>query len=149
MQLNSCMLRQSKFWLYFGAGWLILTNVGHTWGYYGAFVTRELLQPDRNAIYEAMAATGDDTLLSASFWTVLQMMALELTFFLGFAAVVTIWIARMADIGLHRDFAAIATLTFGFGIIGFLFIHPQINALIIAAGATVLYGLAWLMARTA
>jgi len=130
-------------YLKLAAGWLIATNLGHTWGYYGAFVTRELLQDSRRAAYELMKEPADATLMNASFWTVLQMLALELTFFLAFAAAVTLWVARMGSPRREAQYAAICTVTFGLGAIAFLFVHPQINAAVIALGATLLFGLAW------
>jgi len=79
----------------------------------------------------------------------LQMLALELTFFLTFAAVLSFWIARIPDRHIHAGFARIGTLIFGLGALAFLFVHPQINTAIIAVGATLLYSLAWWRAGSA
>lgn len=126
----------------------MLVCVGHTWGYYQAFVTRALLDDSRRQAYELMKEPMDGGIMHASFWTVLQMLALELSFFLAFAAAVTFWIAKQRDPALHKALARIAALTFALGCVAFVFIHPQINAAVIAIGATVLYGLAWWSARS-
>ena len=133
----------SDFFIRLAGAWLLITNAGHTWGYYGAFVTRDLLGDSRLAAYELMKEPLDGGILNASFWTVLQMLALELTFFLAFAAILSFWIARMPDASIHAGFARICTGIFGLSLLAFVFVHPQINAAIIAAGATVFYSLAW------
>jgi hypothetical protein len=84
----------------------------------------------------------------ASLWTILQMFALELTFFLAFAAAVSLIISSPAHRKLHRPFAAVGAITFGLSALAFLFIHPQIHALVIAAGAFMLYSAAWLADRS-
>jgi hypothetical protein len=134
---------KSSLFLRLAAGWLVLVNVGHTWGYYQAFVTRALLDDSRRAAYELMKEPMDGGIMHPSFWVVLQMLALELTFFLAFAATVSFWIAKQSDRALQKELARIAAVTFGLGSVAFLVVHPQINAAVIAIGATVLYSLAW------
>ena len=123
----------SKFFLRLAGAWLLMVNAGHTWGYYGAFVTRDLLDDSRNAAYELMKEPMDGGIFNASFWTVLQMLALQLTFFLACTAILSFWISRMPDSRIHAGFSRICTLIFGFGLLAFVFIHPQIHAAIIAA----------------
>ena len=143
------MKSKSSLFLNLGGAWLILVDLGHTWGYYEAFVTRRMLGASRQQAYQLMKVPIDGGIMNASLWTVLQMLALELTFFLAFVAAVSFWIARRPESALHRQLARIATVTFGLGSLAFLFVHPQINAAVIAVGATILYGLAWWSARTA
>lgn len=133
----------SSLFLRLAGGWLLLTNAGHTWGYYGAFVTRNLLGESRRPAYELMKEPIDGGIFDASFWTILQMLALQLTLFLAFAAILSFWIARVSDGRIQAIFARICTLVFGTGLVAFVFIHAQINAAIIAGGATTLYSLAW------
>lgn len=140
---------RSSLLLRLAGGWLVLVAVGHTWGYYEAFVTRRMLSASRQQAYELMKVPIDGGIMNASLWTVLQMLALELTFFLAFVAAVSFWIAARPESVLHRQLARIATVTFGLGSLAFLFVHPQINAAVIAVGATILYGLAWWSTRTA
>lgn len=137
----------SDTFLRFAGSWLLIMNAGHTWGYYEAFVTRDLLGDSRTAAYELMKEPMDGGILHASFWTVLQMLALELTFFLAFAAILSFWIARLPDNRIHASFAKISALIFGAALLAFVFVHPQINAAIIAVGATLLYLAAWWRAR--
>jgi len=134
---------KSSLLLRLTGGWLILVGLGHTWGYYSAFVTRDLLDDSRRAAYELMKEPMDGGLMHPSFWTVLQMLALELTFFLAFAAVLSLWVAGQPGPAIRKAFARIATITFGFASVAFLFVHPQINAAIIAIVAAVLFGMAW------
>ena len=140
---------KSRPLLHIAGGWLILINLAHTWGYYSGFVTREMLDPARAEAYELMKHPVDGGIMNASFWTVLQMLALELTFFLAFAAILTFWIASHDDTKLHAGFAKISTLVFALAAIAFLLIHPQIHAAVIAIGATLFFGLAWLGSRFA
>ncbi len=133
----------SNSFLRLAGGWLLITNAGHTWGYYEAFVTRDLLDDSRIAAYDLMKEPLDGGIFDASFWTVLQMLALQLTFFLAFASILSFWIAHIPDRRIHADFARICTLIFGLGLLAFVFVHPQINAAIIAAGATVFFLMAW------
>ncbi len=142
------MKLSSKTSLRIAGSWLVLVGLGHTWGYYGAFVTRELLDPRRLPAYEAMKEPMDGGMMDPSFWTVLQMLGLELTFFLGFAAAVTFWIAGKSDVALRREFALLATITFGLGVPAFLFIHPQIHAFVIATGSFLLFGVSWRQAKS-
>ena len=134
---------ESSFFLKVAGVWLLVVNVGHTWGYYKAFVTRELLDDSRHAAYELMKEPIDGGIFDASFWTILQMLALQLTFFLACTAILSFWISRMPDSRIHAGFARICTLIFGFGLLAFVFIHPQIHAAIIAVGATILFLVAW------
>ncbi len=138
----------SRLFLRLAGGWLLLTNTGHTWGYYSGFVTRDALSESRQAAYVLMKEPVDGGILNASFWTVLQMLGLQLTFFLASAAIMSFWIAREREDHIHAGFAGICTLIFGFALAAFVFIHPQINAAIIAGGAVPLYMLAWWRART-
>ena len=133
----------SSFLLKVAGVWLLIVNVGHTWGYYEAFVTQEWLDDSGYAAYELMKEPMDGGIFDASLWTVLQMLALQLTIFLAFAAISSFWISRMTDSRIHAGFARICTLIFGFAFLAFVFIHPQINAAIIAVGATVLNLVAW------
>ncbi len=137
----------SNLFLRLAGSWLLITNAGHTWGYYEAFVTRDLLDDSRIAAYESMKEPIDGGIFNASFWTVLQMLALQLTFFLAFAAILSFWIARMPDSRIRAGFARICALIFGSCSLAFVFVHSQINAAIIAVGATGLYSVAWWRAR--
>ncbi|MGA7304274.1 MAG: hypothetical protein WBW88_05345 [Rhodothermales bacterium] len=134
---------KSSLLLRLAGGWLILVCLGHTWGYYEAFVTRDLLDDSRLAAYELMKEPMDGGLVHPSFWTVLQMLALELTFFLAFAAALSLWVAGQPSPAIRRTFARIATITFGLASVAFVFVHPQINAAVIAIVAAVLFGTAW------
>lgn len=134
---------RSRVILRIAGGWLILMGAGHTWGHYSAFVTRELLGDSRRAAYELMKEPLDGGIMNPSFWTVLQMLSLELTFFLAFGATLSFWVAKQTSLAIHTGFARIATITFGLASVAFVFVHPQLNAAVIAIGAAVLFGLAW------
>ena len=123
----------STLFLRAAAAWLLLTNLGHTYGHVVTFVTRSALGEERQAAYELMKHPVDGGVLDHSFWGLLQMLSLELTFFLAFAAVVSLWIAGRRKESLHRQFSAIGLLVFGLASVAFTFVHPQIHALVIAA----------------
>ncbi len=140
------MRQKSRLFLRLAGGWLVLVNLGHTWGYYSAFVSRNLLDDRRQAAYELMKEPVGGGIMDPSFWTVLQMLALELSFFLAFAAITSFWIANQPDQALHRGFARISAVIFGLSTIAFFIVHPQINAFVIAAVAALLYSTAWWVA---
>lgn len=141
MRIDSSLLLRAT------AAWLLLTDLGHSYGHVVTFVTRSSLSEERQAAYELMKQPVDGGWLETSFWGVLQMLSLELSFFLAFAAIVTFWIAARPEKSLRRQFAGIGTSVFGLASVAFAFVHPQIHALVIAAGATLLYGLAWTAQR--
>lgn len=136
-----------SLFLYLAAGWLVLTGAGHVYGHVTLFVTRSGLGEKRRAAYELMKGDGSEGITNASFWTVLQMMSWQLTLFLLFAALVSVFVARTGDAGLMQGYSAIAGLVFGLGLLSFLFLYPQINAAIIAGGATLFFALAWWASR--
>lgn len=127
---------------------MVLVAAGHTWGYYSAFVTRDMLDDSRRPAYELMKQPMDGGIMNPSFWTVLQMFALQFTFFLAFAAALSLWVAGSPDHDIHKGFARISTIIFGLASVAFVVVHPQINAAIIAIVATLLFGLAWWRAQS-
>lgn len=128
--------------------WLLLCDAGHTYGHVTLFVTRQGLSDSRQAAYELMKEPMDGGLNQASFWTVVQMLSLELTFFLAFAALLSFWIANKEP-EIQRGFAGISATTFSLAALSFGFLHPQIHALVIAGGAALLFLMAWVLATPA
>ena len=130
------------------SGWLLVTGAGHTWGYYTGYVTRENLSESRLAAYELMKDPIDGGVLNASFWTVFQMLALQLTLFLALVCILSVRLSLFSDYRAHLELSRVCTMVFAFGAYAFVFVHPQIHAAIIAIGATTLFALAWRQAHT-
>lgn len=140
------MLKDPRFYLKALAGWLLLTNIGHTvLGMPHFEVQADDPSATLHPVLRTMIDEGSRGLFDYTVFDIFMMGMLALTMMLLLAAILCLWVGRMED---ARSVSQFTKLNLGFWLVAlsaFFFYHPVDNMVVIAAGAVLLSGLAFAM----
>lgn len=131
-----------KTWLYALAAWLALANIGHTALGVPALLA-EAANPaaSRYAAFQAMLADPRSGYFNVNMFDLFFLGMLNISLFLLFAAVVTLWVARTGDAATVRQFCRLNAAFWAAALAACLLFYPVDNMVVIAGGAVV-FGLA-------
>ena len=141
------MLRSPKFWLYAAGGWLLLTGAAHGVMHTWSFALENGVAGMREFAINQMKQTQSFDPLQPSLWGQFRTFSVSFGLLLIFAGTVDVMLAwASAPVRFVRSFALFATLFWTAAFIPFAFLDPVIQALVVAAVAVPLHGIAYLTA---
>ena len=141
------MLRNPKFWLYAAGGWLLLSGVTHGVMHTWSFALENGVAGMREFAINQMKQTQSFDPLQPSLWGQFRTFSVSFGLLLVFAGAVDMLLAwAHAPVRFIRTFALFATLFWTAAFVPFAFLDPVIQAIVVAAVAVPLHGIAYLTA---
>lgn len=138
------MLRNPRVWFYAAGGWLLLCAAAHATAHVWLFVLENEFYGLREFAMNAMKQAESPDPLRPSLWRHFRMFSVGFGLLMAFAGLTDLLLARPGvDDEIRRLFALMSTVfwTVAFGL--FAFVDPVLQALLVAAVAVPLHGIAY------
>jgi hypothetical protein len=142
------MFKNPRFYLKALAGWLLLTNFGHT--FLGVPELLDQAADSSSANFPAFSAMSNlprGGFFEYSIFEIFFLGMLAIFLLLLFATLVSLWVALKGNSETVSQFSLLNFIFWGFALLASIVFHPVDNMVVIALGAFLLSGLAFWRAR--
>lgn len=138
------MLKNPRLYLKVLGGWLVLTNLGHSFGGIPELISQSLDPASENyPAFSAMAGQPKGEIFNYNILEIFFLGMLGIALFLAFSAIVSLWVAFKGNQETLSQFVLLNFVFWIFALSSSVLFYPVDNMVVIALGAFFLSALAF------